>query len=69
MDGYQSVNEAAAALGMSRQGIQRRISRGDMRAVRIGARVWVIPPDEVERWKQLGRQKPGPKPRRTRRES
>ena len=59
-----TVREAAEALGMSMRGINERIERGDMRAERLGARVWAIPRDEVERWRQLGRQKPGPKRRR-----
>ena len=59
MDGYVTVSEAAATLGLSRQGIQRRIARGDLRAERLGPKFWVIPRDEVERWRRLGRQKPG----------
>ena len=59
-----SVQEAAAALGMSERAIRNRIERGDMKATRIGARIFVIPRTEVERWQQLGRQRPGPKPRR-----
>ena len=58
-----SVREAAVALGMSERAIRNRIERGDMQATRIGARVFVIPRSEVERWQQLGRKRPGPKPR------
>ena len=61
---YMTVQQAAEALGMSRRGVQERIDRGEMRAQRLGARVWAIPVDEVERWKGLGRLKPGPKPKR-----
>ena len=57
-----TVQQAAEALGMSRRGVQERIERGEMRAERLGNRVWAIPREEVERWKALGRQKPGPKP-------
>ena len=61
---YMTVREAAEALGMSMRGINERIERGDMRAERLGARVWAIPREEVERWRAIGRQKPGPKPRK-----
>ena len=57
-----TVQQAAEALGMSVRGIRERIERGEMQAERLGARVWAIPREEVERWRQLGRQKPGPKP-------
>ena len=57
-----TVQEAAVALGMSRRGVQERIDRGEMKAERAGARLWLIPLAEVECWKALGRQKPGPKP-------
>jgi len=60
---YVTVEQAAAALGLSVRAIRARIGRGDMRAERLGQRVWAIPSAEVERWRALGRQKPGPKPR------
>jgi len=60
---YMTVQQAAEALGMSVRGIRERIERGDMRAERLGPRLWAIPRDEVERWQAMGRQKPGPKPR------
>jgi excisionase family DNA binding protein len=59
---YLSVDEAAAALGLTVRAIRLRIQRGDMRAERIGMRVWAIPREEVERWRAIGRLKPGPKP-------
>ena len=60
-----TVQQAAEALGLSRRGIQERIERGEMAAERMGARLWVIPVEEVERWKGKGKLKPGPKgPRR-----
>jgi excisionase family DNA binding protein len=59
---YMTVQQAAEALGMSRRGVQERIDRGEMQAERAGARLWLIPITEVERWKSMGRQKPGPKP-------
>jgi excisionase family DNA binding protein len=61
---YVTVDEAAELLALTVWGIRERIRRGDMRAVRLGKRVWAIPREEVDRWKVLGRQKPGPKRRR-----
>ena len=43
-----SVDEAAAALGCSRVTIYNAFKRGDLRAVKIGART-VIPASEIER--------------------
>jgi excisionase family DNA binding protein len=66
MDGKRelvTVAEAAAELGMSVRGLLKRLERGDMSGERVNPRLWLIPISEVERWKQLGRQKPGPKPR------
>ena len=63
---FVSVEQAASELGLSVRAIRLRIPRGDMLATRIGQRVWAIPREEVERWRQLGRQRPGPKPSRTR---
>ena len=58
-----TVDEVATALSLSVAGVRRRIQRGDMRARRAGARLWLIPRSEVERWQVIGRLKPGPKPR------
>jgi len=58
-----TVAEAAQELGISVRAIQHRIERGQMKGERISARLWLIPRDEVERWKQLGRQRPGRKPK------
>jgi excisionase family DNA binding protein len=58
---YVTVQEAAAALGLSDRGIRERIERGEMRAVRLGPRMWAIPRDELDRWRGTGRLKPGPK--------
>jgi excisionase family DNA binding protein len=65
---YMTIAEAAAALGLSHAGVLRRITRGDMRATKIGQRVHIIPVEEVERWRALGKLKPGPRPGRTRAE-
>ena len=61
---YLSVSEAAGELGLSVWGVRDRIERGDVRAERLGTSVWAIPRAEVERWKALGRKKPGRKPKR-----
>jgi excisionase family DNA binding protein len=62
VDGYMSPTEAAAALGMSLTGIHARLRSGQMAGERIGARGWLIPRAEVERWREQGKLKPGPKP-------
>jgi excisionase family DNA binding protein len=59
---YMTVAEAARALGVSERAIHKRIAGGLMRAERFGAHVWQIPVEEVERWRSIGRLKPGPKP-------
>jgi excisionase family DNA binding protein len=59
---YLSVSEAAATLGLSVRGLRARAERGEMAAHRLGPRVWAIAEEEVERWRSLGRQRPGPKP-------
>ena len=64
MDEY-TVTEAATALGLTRNGVLKRIKRGDMAARRIGGRFLVIPAAEIERWKSLGPKKPGPRRRHT----
>jgi excisionase family DNA binding protein len=58
-----TVTEAAAELGVSGAAINKRLQRGDMRGVKVNPRLWLIPAEEVERWKQRGRLRPGPKPR------
>ena len=60
---YLTVREAAVALGLSVLTVNARIERGEMKAERLGARIWAIPRTEVDRWKTIGRQKPGRKPR------
>jgi excisionase family DNA binding protein len=58
-----TVQEAATELGITVRGIQERLKRGAMRGERVTPRLWLIPREEVERWKELGRQRPGRKPR------
>ena len=57
-----TVTQAAEVLGLSPAGVRRRIERGEMKANLISPRLWVIPVEEVERWKQLGKLRPGPRP-------
>ena len=54
-----TVAEAAEELGISVRGVQERLLRGAMRGERLTPRMWVIPRDEVERWRDKGRLKPG----------
>jgi excisionase family DNA binding protein len=56
-----TVREAAQALGMSARAIRNRIERGEMKATLLGSHMWVIPREEIERWRPRGRLKPGPK--------
>lgn len=66
MDEYLTVQQAATELGLSRRGVQERIERGELRAERAGARLWLIPRVEIDRHRALGRLKSGPKPGRAR---
>jgi excisionase family DNA binding protein len=58
---YMTVAEAAKALGLSENGIRDRIYRGEMQADRLGPRLFAIPVSEIERWRAIGRVRPGPK--------
>ena len=64
-EGYMSISEAAAAIGIAETTLRDRIRNGQVKAERIGKRVLVIPEAEVERLRGAGRMKPGPKPRTT----
>ena len=62
-----TVDEAADALGVGAHAIRKRLLRGLMRGEPLGSgrrRIWLIPRDEVERWRGAGKLKPGPKPKR-----
>ena len=63
IEGFVTVTQTARELGLAPQTIQARLKRGAMRGVLVHPRLWLIPKSEVERWRQLGKQKPGPKPR------
>ncbi len=54
-----TVTEAAAALGMSVRGVADRLQRGTMRGVKVNPRLWLVPRDEVERWRERGKLKTG----------
>ena len=63
MPEYMTVAEAARALGVTERAIHKRIAGGLIHAERFGAHVWQVPASEVERWREIGRLKPGRKPR------
>ena len=52
--------QAAAELGISERAVQYRLKTGLLRGENYGGRFWLIPRDEVERAKVVGRLKPGP---------
>ena len=46
---FYSVPELAKLLDVSRQAVLDRISRGTLKAVRFGAKIYAIPKKEVQR--------------------
>lgn len=58
MDEYLSIAEAARELGLSESALRTRVERGYVQAQRAGARLWLIPRVEVEKWRSVGRLKP-----------
>ena len=64
MDDMLTVAEAAAALGISERGVRKRLEGNVLQGKNVGGRIWLVPRSEVERWRQLGKLKPGPKQRR-----
>lgn len=58
-----TITQAAAALGITREAVHKRLRKGMMRGELAGGTVWLIPVAEVERWQALGKQSPGPKPK------
>ena len=58
-----TVTQAAEAMGISVTALYDRIRAGKVQADRVGQRVLLIPESEVDRWREVGRLKPGPKPR------
>lgn len=51
-----TLNEAAAALGLSAETLRVQVNRGKLRAKKVGP-VWTVTPGEVERYRResLGR--------------
>lgn len=49
---FYTVREAAQALGLAESTIRRAISRGTLAAQKIGQRLNIIDPTEVERYRQ-----------------
>lgn len=64
MDEYLTVNEAARELGIGHSAMHSRIQRGEIQAVRVNARLLLIPRGELEQWRGKGKLKPGPKPKK-----
>lgn len=60
-----TVTQAAAALGIDVATVRRHIERGLMRAEKINPRLYLIPDEEIEAWKNRPdpRLKRGPKPK------
>lgn len=58
MDDYMTVAEAAAALGISHRAMLNRIAVGDIQAVRVHARLWLVPVSEIDRWRPRGKLQP-----------
>jgi excisionase family DNA binding protein len=64
MEGFMTVTDAATVLGVEVSTLRRRLEAGVMKGERIHARLWLIPREEVDRWRKIGRLKRGPKPKR-----
>ena len=58
MDEYLTVVDAAEAMGITPRALRWRIERGDVRAERVNPRLWLVPADEVARWRELGKLRP-----------
>lgn len=58
---YFTVRQAAEALGITPRGVRQRIDRGVMHAVLVHPRLLMIARADVERARQQGRLRPGPK--------
>ena len=58
-----TVSQAAEALGLSRRGLHYRIERGDIHALQPSPRLFLVPKSEVERLRNTGKFRPGPKPK------
>jgi excisionase family DNA binding protein len=58
---YVTVAQAASQIGVSPRAIRQRIERGELKAEQVNPRLLMIPKSEIERWRGIGRLKPGPK--------
>lgn len=58
-----TVAETAQELGLTVRGVQTRLLRGQIQGELVTPRLWLIPREEVERWKPIGKLKRGPKPK------
>ena len=58
-----TLQEVATELGLPVRTVQNRVRTGHMRGERIHPRLWMVPRAELERWRSVGRLKPGPKGR------
>ena len=59
-----TVAEAAAELGISPRAVLHRIEQGEIKARKITPRMYLVPRQEVERWKPIGKRKGGRPPKR-----
>lgn len=60
-----TVAQVAEELGLSVRGVAHRLERGIMQGQRVNARLWLVPAEEVERWKGRGKLPPGRKANQT----
>lgn len=58
-----TLTDAARELGLDVSTLRYRLQRGAMRGDKVGPRMWMIPVEEIERLKTVGRMKPGRKPK------
>ncbi len=63
---FLTVAEAATELGISPRTLAYRLQHGLMQGERVGARLWLIPRAEVERFRGRGKISPPGRPRRSR---
>jgi len=56
-----TLHEVAKELGLPVRTVQNRVHAGTMRGERVHARLWMVPRDELDRWRGVGKLKPGPK--------
>ncbi len=58
-----TLHEVAEELGLPVRTVQNRVRAGTMRGERVHPRLWMVPRDELDRWRDRGKLKPGPKPK------